>query len=193
MLLAQKPYMDGSDDAPIRADDHDRRVQARGASAVASLGAPLAGYFRRRLGPGFEAEVEDLVQEVFLRAADQLGGGDEERARAYAFRVAASVWIDRHRRRQARRADRHVPFDPDRHDSPGFDLGQQLDARETLRAASLALASMPERTRTIFILRRIEGMGVREVAHKLGLSSSAVEKHMVRALEHLLAHTRFDR
>jgi len=150
----------------------------------------LRAFFSRRAHPN---DVEDLVQEVFVRAADQLSLAEEEHARAYVFRVAASVWIDRHRRRQARRADRHVPFDPDRHDGQGLDLARQLDARETLRLATQALATLPERTRAIFILRRIEGLAVREVAHRLGLSTSAVEKHMVRALEHLLAHTRIPR
>ena len=191
MLLEHEQFMEGPHDAP--ASDRGRGARARGAAMAASLAEPLAGFFRRRLGPGGEGEVEDLVQEVFLRAADQLTLAEEEHARAYVFRVAASVWIDRHRRRQARRADRHVSFDPDRHDRPGFDLACQLDARETLRVATQALATLPERTRAIFILRRIEGLSVRDVAGRLGLSTSAIEKHMVRALEHLLAHTRISR
>lgn len=191
MLLEHEQFMEGPRDAS--ASEQGRRAQARGAALAASINEPLAGFFRRRLGPGQEAEVEDLVQEVFVRAADQLSLAEEEHARAYVFRVAASVWIDRHRRRQARRADRHVPFDPDRHDGQGVDLARQLDARETLRVATQALATLPERTRAIFLLRRIEGLAVREVAHRLGLSTSAVEKHMVRALEHLLAHTRIPR
>jgi len=191
MLLEHEQFMEGPHDA--LASDRGRRAQARGAALAAALAEPLAGFFRRRLGPGQESDVEDLVQEVFLRAADQLTLPEEEHARAYVFRVAASVWIDRHRRRQARRADSHVPFDPDRHDTPGADLACQLDARETLRAATQALATLPERTRAIFLLRRIEGLSVREVAARLGLSTSAIEKHMVRALEHLVAHTRISR
>lgn len=190
MLLEHEQFMEGPRDA---SSEEGRRAQARGAALAASLSKPLAAFFRRRLGPCQEAEVEDLTQEVFVRAADQLGLAEEEHARAYVFRVAASVWIDRHRRRQARRADSHVPFDPERHDRESLDLARQLDAREALRIATQALSTLPERTRAIFILRRIEGLGVREVAHRLGLSTSAVEKHMVRALEHLLAHTRIPR
>ncbi len=133
----------------VLANDRNHRDQPRRTMMAAALAGPLAAFFRRRLGPGDEAEVEDLVQEVFVRAADQLDRADEEHARAYVFRVAATVWIDRHRRRQARQADRHVSFDPERHDAPGQDPIRLLDARETLRAASLALASLPERTRAI--------------------------------------------
>nr|WP_240903352.1 sigma-70 family RNA polymerase sigma factor [Caulobacter sp. 602-2] len=152
-----------------------------------ALHAAVSAFFRRRLGA--DAEVEDLVQEVFVRAADQVGLDDEEYARAYVFRTAASVWADRHRRRLARRADQHVPFDPERHGETDDDPAGRFDARETLRAASAALLTLPERTRTIFVLRRIEGMTVREIASRLGISGSAVEKHMVKALERLLDRT----
>jgi len=43
------------------------------------------------------------------------------------------------------------------------------------------------RTRTIFILHRLEGRRYRDVAAQLGISVSAVEKHMVRAVQHLTA------
>ncbi|KSB90819.1 hypothetical protein AS593_17250 [Caulobacter vibrioides] len=166
--------------------DGSRAAQADPARALV-LQAAVTAFFRRRLGA--DAEVEDLVQEVFVRAADQIGLDDEEYARAYVFRTAASVWADRHRRRLARRADQHVPFDPERHGETDDDPAGRFDARETLRAASAALLTLPERTRTIFVLRRIEGMTVREIAGRLGISGSAVEKHVAKALERLLAQT----
>jgi RNA polymerase sigma factor (sigma-70 family) len=46
---------------------------------------------------------------------------------------------------------------------------------------------LPERTRTVFVLRRLEGQSYREISLRLGLSVSAVEKHMLRAVRHLLA------
>ena len=45
---------------------------------------------------------------------------------------------------------------------------------------------MPERTRHVFVLRRIEGLRYQDVAKRLGLSVSAVEKHMQRAMLHLV-------
>ncbi|MDI1296884.1 MAG: sigma-70 family RNA polymerase sigma factor, partial [bacterium] len=62
-----------------------------------------------------------------------------------------------------------------------------LAGREALKTALAALERLPERTRTIFVLRRLEGMRYLEIARRLGLSVSAVEKHMVRAVAHLAA------
>jgi RNA polymerase sigma-70 factor (ECF subfamily) len=60
-----------------------------------------------------------------------------------------------------------------------------VGARQELHAATLALLRLPERTRTVFILRRLEGMRFHEIASHLGISVSAVEKHMVRAIHQL--------
>jgi RNA polymerase sigma-70 factor (ECF subfamily) len=46
---------------------------------------------------------------------------------------------------------------------------------------------MPERTRTIFLLKRLDGLRHKAIATQLGISISAVEKHIVRAMEHLMA------
>ena len=56
--------------------------------------------------------------------------------------------------------------------------------------ATAALLELPDRTRIIFVLRRLEGMKYSEIAHKLGISVSAVEKHMLRAMSYLTERMR---
>ncbi len=48
-----------------------------------------------------------------------------------------------------------------------------------------ALESLGERTRRIFILRRLEQMKCQEIADLFGISVKAVEHHIARALAHL--------
>ncbi len=98
-------------------------------------------------------------------------------SRGYVFQTAASVLADRARRRDSRQADAHFPFDPDRHGDEELDPHRQLSGKEDLRAAVAALLALPERTRTIFVLHRLEGQKYRDVATQLGISVSAVEKH----------------
>ena len=47
------------------------------------------------------------------------------------------------------------------------------------------LDELPERTRQVFVLCRVEGIRQKNVARRLGVSVSAVEKHMIRAIAHL--------
>jgi RNA polymerase sigma factor (sigma-70 family) len=149
------------------------------------LRAALARYFSRRINNA--ADVEDLVQEVFARIVARDSGQPVLHLRGYVFQTAASVLADRGRRRIVRHADAHVAFDPDRHADQDFDADRILVGREDLRAATAALLSLAARTRIVFILVRLEGLKHRDVAAQLGISVSAVEKHMVRAIQHLSA------
>ena len=143
----------------------------------------LTRYFRRRISD--DAEVEDLVQDVFARIVARNSTEPVEHLGGYVMRTASSVLADRSRRRWTRKADWHVAFDPDRHSDEEIDPERVLSGKEDLRAATAALLSMPERTRAIFVLRRLEGLKHRDIAEHLGISVSAVEKHMVSAIRHL--------
>ncbi|MEM1173721.1 MAG: sigma-70 family RNA polymerase sigma factor [Pseudomonadota bacterium] len=58
-----------------------------------------------------------------------------------------------------------------------------LSANEQLQLINQALRDMPERRRRVFVLNRIEGLNVSEVARRLKLSRTAANKHIVRAVE----------
>lgn len=168
------------DSFPTKPDDE----QAKGVASE-TLRAPLTGYFRRRVRQ--QDDVSDLVQEVFVRLSTRGSFDNIENLRGYVFQVAASVLADRQRRRTVRHQDAHVEFDPERMGESEIGPDRILAGRQALKAALAAMDGMPERTRTIFVLRRLEGMRYLEIAERLGLSVSAVEKHMVRAVEHLAA------
>lgn len=145
----------------------------------------LTQFFRRKLGDN--ADVEDMVQDVFLRIASRDGADTIEHLDGYVLRTASNVLTDRIRRRSARRADFHVAFDADVHGGAELDAGRIFSGKEDLQAAVTALLRLPERTRSVFLLKRLEGLKVRDIASRLGLSVSAVEKHLVRAVRHLHA------
>jgi RNA polymerase sigma factor (sigma-70 family) len=148
-----------------------------------SLRGPLSVYFRRRVQD--PAEVDDLVQDVFARIIARAADGPVVHLKGYVFQTAASVLADRARRRATRQATAHVPFEPDRHTSADLDPARIAEGREDLRRAAAALLTLPERTRVVFVLHRLEGQGYRQIAAAFGISVSAVEKHMMRAIRHL--------
>jgi RNA polymerase sigma factor (sigma-70 family) len=151
-----------------------------------ALGAALRGYFRRNgVGPD---EQDDLVQETFVRVAASPALDDCDNIDAYVTRAATRVLIDRHRRRRARHADAHLEFDADLHGEPVASADELVIARQALRKTSLLLMELPERTRYVFVLNRMEGLSNREIGVRLGLSLSSVEKHMTRAMRHLVAN-----
>lgn len=147
------------------------------------LRGSLARYFARRLRDS--SDVDDLVQEVFARTVARDSTTPIGHLGKYLYQTAASVLADYARRRSARRLEAHVPFDPDLHGGSDFDPERIVAGKQDLAAATAALLALPERTRTIFVLRRLDGVPAREVASQLGISVSGVEKHMVRAVRHL--------
>lgn len=178
MNMAHTAAMKEGDEEAARTDAFMRQA--------AGMRGPLIAYFRRRVRDA--GEVEDLVQEVFLRLTvrgtpEQLDG-----ATGYIFQTASSVLADRHRRRTVRHADDHIMLEPETHGGTDFDPHRIAVGKQSLTAATAALLTMPERTRTIFLLKRLDGMRHQAIATQLGISVSAVEKHVVRAMEHLMAH-----
>jgi RNA polymerase sigma-70 factor (ECF subfamily) len=165
----------------------ERRILVRSAALDAlskRFRAALLGYVRRRVSDA--AEAEDLVQEVFIRMLRRGDVASIEDARGYLFETASSVLIDRARRIEARHLAEHESVNSIRR-AEDFANERIHSGQEAHRRASAALLELPERTRTIFVLRRLEGMKYSQVARLLGISVSAVEKHMTWAVSHLSA------
>jgi RNA polymerase sigma factor (sigma-70 family) len=156
-------------------------------SALAEEIGPVRGWLTRYFGSRTRdyAEVEDMVQDVFARMVARDSPEPIENLNGYILKTASSVLADRARLRSSRGSGLHVAFDSELHGEEEIDPERVLAGREDLHAATASLLGLPERTRTVFILRRLEGQRYRDIARHLGISVSAVEKHMVRAIQHL--------
>lgn len=151
---------------------------------------PLMVFFMRRQFR--RAEAEDLTQEVFVRMLGRDGVEAPENPEVYVFQIAANLLRDRARRTLTQKAEAHASLDAPAHGlthNPELveDRGPErvLLASEALAQALRALDELGERTRHIYILHRLEKMRHKEIAALLGLSVSAVEKHIIRAVAHL--------
>jgi RNA polymerase sigma-70 factor (ECF subfamily) len=143
----------------------------------------LTRYFRRQVRN--DAEIEDMVQDVFARMVARDSPNPVENIGGYVLKTASSVLTDWIRHQSSHRAGHHVAFEPEVHGEDAIDPERILRGKEELHAATLVLLRLPERTRTVFILRRLEGERFLDIATRLGISVSAVEKHMVRAIREL--------
>lgn len=164
--------------------DVDGRGGLKLSSVVAEYTGPLERFFRRRVAD--PAEVDDLVQEVFLRLARQSNVAAIENPHAYVFQTAANILRDSGRWSLSRRRAEHEPFEEAIHGCEAISPERIASARQSVAALKAALAELPERTQTVFVLHRFEGLRYGEIAVTLGISVSAVEKHMMRAMSHIV-------
>ena len=141
----------------------------------------LMAFFVRRIRDLHEAE--DLTQEVFARLAGQQLAMDS--ADAYIFQVAANLLRDRNRRLGVRQRFEEAALDPSSRQEE-FDPSRILLGREELKNISQALGELAPRTRTIFLLYRLENMKRGEIASMYGMSVSGVQKHLEKAMGHLI-------
>ncbi|MBS0298012.1 MAG: RNA polymerase sigma factor [Proteobacteria bacterium] len=165
-----------------------------GASVLVALylekRADLVRFFTARTGSA--AEAEDIVQDMYLKVS-RAEGADVSNGVAWLYRLGSNVLLDRVRgaqrsgRRDAEwRGVTAVQVGGEEvEDVPPAEAG--IDARRRLAALIAALDQLPPQARRVFTLHKLDGLSHAEVAARLGISRSAVEKHVMAALKRLSA------
>jgi RNA polymerase sigma-70 factor (ECF subfamily) len=150
---------------------------------------PLA-FFRRRVKDLGLAE--DLTQDTFVKILALSAREDLEHPSALVFRIAGNLLKDRYRMSGRRERARLEDLDlaPVSAISREFiedqDPERVLMARERVASVVRALNELNERTRTMYVLFRLESMQQREIAELFGVSKSTVEKTILKASVHLI-------
>lgn len=144
--------------------------------------APLLTYFMRRVS--VKADAEDLTQETFLRIARRKDASDIKNAEAFLFQTAVNLLRDRARREKTR-FDNYIELAERQKSAEVLSPERVVLGREALQLVLASLGQLSEKTRDVFLLHRLEHMKYREIAELYGISQSAVEKHMIKALAHL--------
>jgi RNA polymerase sigma factor (sigma-70 family) len=169
-------------------------------AAMTSAGAALlAAYLERRedlvrfftLRLRSAAAAEDLVQEIYLRLSAVGPEVEVHNPAAYLYRLGTNLMLDKIRaeRRAAardrdwREANRSVLGPDEIAEEPRAD--DAVAARQRLEQILAALRKLPPQTQRVFRMHKFEGMSHAEVAQALGISRSAVEKHVMTALRRL--------
>jgi len=143
------------------------------------LDVTLRGFLRRRTRSRDDAE--DLAQEVYLRMARHPDLGQVQCLKAFAFQTALNLVRDRSRRSYTRSQRVSVSIDFVEL-AGGVDPLEQATHDEYVELVDRALSELPENTRRALVMHRIEGLRYADIARRLGVSVSMVEKHISAAL-----------
>lgn len=139
------------------------------------------------------AVADDLLQEVWIRI-DRAESVTIGNARAYLFRIANNLVLDRvreERRRAARdRAWSDATFGTtatagEDVTDPRDDAETTMIDREEVAQLASAIANLPPAAGRAFRMHKLDGLSQAEVAASLGISKSGVEKHIAVAMAHL--------
>jgi len=131
---------------------------------------------------------EDVLQDAFLTIKSRVRG-PVSHPRAYLYRMVDNLLLDRRRgetrrlNRETRWVNEEVEEEADERSSPE----RQMVAKDRLKRISDMIDALPERTGLILRQFRLEGVPQARIAAELGISVSAVEKHLQRAYQAILA------
>jgi RNA polymerase sigma factor (sigma-70 family) len=149
----------------------------------------LMAFFLRRLGN--QAEAEDMIQEVFVRLVTK-DSAQVQSPEAYIFRMAVNLLRDRSRREKVRGSHRADVLAADDAGVDMLDPLRVVASRQTLAQMTEALRDLPQITRDIFVLYRLENVDKRDIAQAFGISLSTLERHLARATAHVAMRIRGD-
>jgi RNA polymerase sigma factor (sigma-70 family) len=155
-------------------------TQAQWLDLLIELQPRIRRLIGRRVG---RAAAADLTQDLFLRlrriATPLLTKEDASR---YLMRIAMNAAID-HKRIEGGRTELLTGMQGLLSDAIPDPLEQVL-IDEKMSEVDAALAELPAKCRDVLWLSRVEGLTHTEIAERLGVSRSLVEKYVVRAVLH---------
>ena len=151
----------------------------------------LVGYLRSRLGS--EQEAKEVAQEAYVRVLQLHEPGAPGLLRAYLFKTAANLAVDRLRHRRVRQRSEEQPQIFEELNATRGELddpAEQLLAREQADQLLRFLQELPIKCQQVMNLHRFEGISQRDVAVRLGISERMVRRYVTYAM--VYCHLRLD-
>lgn len=145
-------------------------------------------------------EVEDIVQEAFLKAYRSLSGFQQQSSfSTWLYRIAVNTALDflKRRGRNPVRAVEDPEVTPESRPLHVAAPDARMQREEIAHITQEILKEIPEIFRTVIVLREFEGLAYQEIADILGISIGTVESRLFRARARfkeclLRSHPEFD-
>jgi len=129
-----------------------------------------------------QADIEDIVQETFVRSFEADLQQEIRYPRAFMLKTARNLalnHIDRSEYRLVDSTEETIGWDALEQSAS---VEAQVDSQERFRNFCRAVSELPLQCRRAFILKKVYGLSQQEIASYLGISESTVEKHIARGM-----------
>jgi len=137
--------------------------------------------YLRKFTSGAE-DIEDLVQETYVRVYALSYTQAVDSPRALLFRIAHNMAVERARRQKSQATDSVGDLERLTVYSSEAPADEQIDARRRFESFCAAVDRLPPLCRRVFVLRKVYRLSHDEIAEVLGVSHSTIEKHVAKGL-----------
>ncbi len=165
-------------------ESESKHSDNRTISAVSAAFLENNTFLKRFLSRFFydQQDIEDVAQEAYLRAYVAEQKKSIEQPKAFLFRIAKNVALTKLNKKSLKITDyieeSSIPFNLG--SEPGADA--EVEAQELLGLYCDAVATLPEKCRQVYLLRKIHGLSHKEIAERMSLSISSVEKYLLKGI-----------
>jgi RNA polymerase sigma-70 factor (ECF subfamily) len=149
-------------------------------SAVSAALVENSGFLKRFLTRFFsnQQDIEDVVQEAYLRAYAAEQKKTIEHPKAFLFRVAKNVALSELSKKSRQITDYIEDLGALAVIDTEASADSEAEAQESLGIYCEAVATLPDKCREVFLLRKVHGLRHKEIAERMSLSISSVEKYL---------------
>ncbi|MDO3380702.1 RNA polymerase sigma factor [Gilvimarinus algae] len=131
-------------------------------------------------------DVEDIVQETYVKACQIRGDHSIQNPQAFLVRMARNLALDHVKRAEFRLASSLTGCAVEveaQLTTPEDATVQVVASDEEFANFCEAVRQLPLQSRRAFVLKKVYGYSQKEIAKKLGISESTVEKHIATGLQ----------
>jgi RNA polymerase sigma-70 factor (ECF subfamily) len=172
--------------------DSNKKNAEASQSAVSSAfmeNSNLLKIFLRRF-LSVQQDIEDVVQEAFLRAYQSEKKKNIEQPKAFLFRIAKNLALTKLTRKSRQITDYIEESDPSVVIQSELTVENEVQALQTLGIYCEAIATLPEKCRHVYLMRKVHGLSHKEIAERLDLTVSSTEKYLHKGVMHCRAYLR---
>lgn len=130
-------------------------------------------------------EIQDLRQEIYIRVYEAAAKARPLAPKSFMFTIARNLMADRIRRGRVVSIEATADFESLNVLVDEISPEQRESARQELSALARALDCLPPQCRKVVWMRKVEGLSQKQVAERLGITESAVEKQITKGIRFL--------
>ena len=127
-------------------------------------------------------EVEDIVQETFLHSFAASKKQVIDNPRAFMVTTAKNIALNHIGRADQRLNTSIEDTDGGEWQELSASLENQFQSEEMFLLFCRAVSALPAGCRKVFVLKKVYGLSQKEIADYMGISASAVEKHVAKGM-----------
>jgi len=129
-----------------------------------------------------ESDVEDLLQDIYIRVYESSQKEIPEKPKAFVFQTARNLIANRIRDRRVVPMEAVADIDALGIAIDALGPDQNLVARDELRRLCEAIDMLPPRYRDVVVMRRIKNFSRHEIATRLGLTEATVSVYLTEGM-----------